>query len=151
MLEPLAEVHGHKLVALLERRHIKAWRDARSETPGMANMIVKMTRVLLNYAVEEEYRADNLAFKIKTFKLGEHRAWSDEECAAFEARWRSGSMQRRAYMLAKFTGQRCGDIANMTRARCIHQGSRPETNGDSRYPPPGTERRPSCEWQTSPP
>jgi integrase len=25
-------------------------------------------------------------------------------------------MQRRAYMLAKFTGQRCGDIANMTRA-----------------------------------
>ena len=25
-------------------------------------------------------------------------------------------MQRRAYMLAKFTGQRCGDLAHMTRA-----------------------------------
>jgi integrase len=116
ILEPLAEMHGGKPVALLERRHIKAWRDARSETPGMANMIVKVTRVLLNYAVEEEYRADNPAFKIKTFKLGEHRAWTDEECAAFEAQWPCGSMQRRAYMLARFTGQRCGDIANMTRA-----------------------------------
>jgi integrase len=116
ILEALAAVHGAKPLALLERRHIKAWRDARSETPGMANMIVKVTRVLLNYAVEEEYRVDNPAFKIKTFKLGEHRAWTDEECAAFEARWPSGTMQRRAYMLARFTGQRCGDIANMTLA-----------------------------------
>jgi hypothetical protein len=30
--------------ALLERRHVKAWRDARGETPGMANMIVKVVR-----------------------------------------------------------------------------------------------------------
>jgi hypothetical protein len=43
VLEPLAEIHGHKPVARLERRHIKAWRDARSETPGVANMIVKVT------------------------------------------------------------------------------------------------------------
>jgi hypothetical protein len=91
-------------------------RDAHSETPGMANMIVKVTRVLLNYAVEEGYRPDNPPFKIKTFKLGEHRASTDEECAAFEVRRPSGSMQRRAYMLARFSGQRCGDIANMALA-----------------------------------
>lgn len=28
VLEPLAEKHGDKPVALLERRHIKGWRDA---------------------------------------------------------------------------------------------------------------------------
>ena len=116
ILEPLAEVHGQKPVALLERRHIKQWRDARSETPGMANMVVKVVRILLAYAVDNEYRKDNPATRIKLFKLGEYRAWSDAECAAFEARWPAGSMQRRAYMLAKFTGQRCGDIARMTRA-----------------------------------
>ena len=116
ILEPLAETHGHKPVALLERRHIKQWRDARGETPGMANMIVKVARLVMNYAVDNEYRKDNPAQRIKLFKLGEHRAWTDEECAAFEARWPSGSVQRRAYMLAKFTGQRCGDIARMTRA-----------------------------------
>jgi hypothetical protein len=118
VLEPLAEKHGDKPAALLERQHIKAWRDARSETPGMANMIVSVVRVLLNYAVEEGYRPDNPASKIKTFKLGEHRAWTDEECAAFEARWASGTMQRRAYMLARFSGQRCVDLASMTRAHC---------------------------------
>ena len=116
VLEPLAEVHGHKPVALLERRHIKQWRDARSETPGMANMVVRVMRMLLAYAVENEYRKDNPAHRIKLFELGEHRAWEDDECAAFEKRWAPGTMQRRAYALALYTGQRCGDLARMTRA-----------------------------------
>ena len=103
-------------MALLERKHIKAWRDARSKTPGAANMIVKVVRLVTSYAIENDYRKDNPALRIGLFKLGEHRAWSDEESAKFEARWLAGSMQRRAFMLAKFTGQRCGDIANMTRA-----------------------------------
>jgi hypothetical protein len=123
VLERLAAVHGPKPVALLERRHIKAWRDARSETPGMANLLVSVVRVLLDYAVESELRCDNPAQRVKRFKMGEHRAWTDEECTAFEARWPAGSMQRRAYMLAKFTGQRCGDIANMTLAHRSKDGA----------------------------
>src|SRR5436189_388915 len=82
----------------------------------MANMIVKIVRVLLAYAVDNEYRRDNPARRLKLFKLGEHRAWTDAECAAFESRWPRGSMQRLAYMLARYTGQRCGDLALMTRA-----------------------------------
>jgi integrase len=116
IIEPLAERHGDKPVALLERKHIKQWRDARAETPGTANMIVKVVRLLLSYAVDNGYRTDNPALRIELFKLGEHRAWTDAECATFEAKWPAGSMQRRAYMLAKFTGQRCGDLARMTRA-----------------------------------
>jgi enterobacteria phage integrase len=120
ILEPLAERHGTKPLGQLQRRHIKAWRDARSETPGMANMVVKVVRALLIYAVDNNYRLatdDNpLTVRTKLFKGGEHRAWTEEECAGFEARWPPGTMQRRAYMLAKCTGQRCGDIAAMTRA-----------------------------------
>lgn len=56
------------------------------------------------------------ALNVKTFKLGEHRAWTDDELAAYERRWAPGTMQRRAYMLALYTGQRRGDIAAMTRA-----------------------------------
>lgn len=33
-----------------------------------------------------------------------------------EARWPSGTMQRRAYALAIYTGQRRGDLIKMTRA-----------------------------------
>jgi integrase len=120
ILEPLAQRHGTKPLVQLQRSHIKAWRDARSEKPGMANMVVKVVRALLIYAVDNNYRLateDNpLAVRIKLFKLGEHRAWTDAACAQFEARWPAGSMQRRAYLLAKYTGQRCGDLATMTRA-----------------------------------
>ena len=116
VLEPLAEVHGHKPVALLERRHVKAWRDARSETPGMANMVVKVMRVLLRLCRRQRIPPGQSTQTIKLFKLGEHRAWTDDECEAFERRWSPGTMQRRAYMLARYTGQRCGDVAGMTRA-----------------------------------
>jgi integrase len=116
ILEPMVERHGHKPVKSLERGHIKKWRDARRDTPGMANMLVKVLRLLMAYAVVNNYRKDNPVLQLKQYKLGEWRAWSDEECAAFEARWPSGTMQRRAYMLAKFTGQRCGDLARMTQA-----------------------------------
>ena len=116
VLEQLAERYGHAPVARLERRHVKQWRDARSDTPGMANMVVKIVRLLLSYAVDNNYRPDNPVQRLKLFKLGEHRAWTNDECLAFEARWLAGTMQRRAYMLAKFTGQRCADLARMTRA-----------------------------------
>ena len=53
---------------------------------------------------------------MKLFKVGEWRAWTDEECAAFEARWPVGTMERRAYLLALYTGQRKGDLVLMTRA-----------------------------------
>jgi integrase len=123
VLEGLARIHGRDPVALLERRHVKALRDARSETPGAANQLVSVMRMLLNYAVENELRTDNPAQRIKLFKGGEHRAWTDEECAIFEAHWPPGSMQRRAYMLAKYTGQRCGDVAGMTVAHRNKDGS----------------------------
>jgi integrase len=107
---------GQRPVALIRRKHIKKWRDARSETPGMANMVVSVARTLMAFAVDNEHRDDNPALRIKLFRLGEHRAWTPEELMAFEHRWPAGTMQRRAYALARYTGQRCGDLAAMTRA-----------------------------------
>jgi integrase len=116
VLEPIAERIGRHAVRHVERRHVKAMRDAKAETPGMANMVVKVLRLLFTYAVDNDHVAANPAVKVKTFKLGEHRAWTDDELAAFERRWAPGTMQRRAYMLARFTGQRRGDLAAMTKA-----------------------------------
>ena len=78
-----------------------------------------MLRRLFKYAIKEGYRTDNPANDITLWKLGEHRAWTDDECAKFEAHWPVGTMQRRAYALALFTGQRCGDIARMTRPTAL--------------------------------
>src|SRR5262245_4355182 len=91
-------------------------RDERADKPGMANLTVSVLRRLLSYAVENDYIAANPALKVKTFKMGEHRAWTADELAAFERQWARGTMQRRAYMLARCTGQRRGDLAAMTKA-----------------------------------
>ena len=106
VLEALAAVHGPKPVRLMERRHIRRIRDERADTPGAANTIVRMLKLLLNFAVEDGLIAANPAAKMKLLKVGEWRAWTEEECAAFESRWPDGSMERRAYRLAVFSGQR---------------------------------------------
>ena len=91
-------------------------RDERADTPGAANTIVRMLKIVLNFAVEEEWIESSPAAKMSLLKVGEWRAWTDEECAAFEARWPLGTMERRAYALAIYTGQRKSDLVLMTRA-----------------------------------
>jgi integrase len=118
VLKPLVERHGHKPIRSLQRHNIMQWHSVYHGTRGKANMVVRVVRVLLNFAIDTgRYGIDqNPALRIEQYKLGEHRAWTDEERAAFEKRWAPGTMQRRAYALALFTGQRCGDLAKMTRA-----------------------------------
>jgi integrase len=116
IIDPLVARIGNHAVALIERRHVKKWRDEKAETPGMANMVVRVVSLLMSYAIENDGRKDNPAAKVRQFQLGEHRAWTPEELAAYERRWPQGTMQRRAYALARYTGQRLGDVAGMTRA-----------------------------------
>ena len=87
VLESLQRLHGDKSVANIRRRHIRKMRDERADTPGAANTIVRMFKIVLNFAVEEEWIAANPAAKMRLLKVGEWRAWTDEECAAFETRW----------------------------------------------------------------
>ena len=90
--------------------------DERADTPGAANTVLRMLKILLNFAVEDGLIAANPAAKMKELPGGEWRAWTDEECAAFEKRWAPGTMQRRAYSLALYTGQRLSDVVAMARS-----------------------------------
>ena len=126
--ETLAARHGDKPVRLLEKRHIRKIRDEKADTPGAANTILRMLKILLNFAVEDGLINGSPAAKMKELPIGEWRAWTDDECAAFEKRWASGTMQRRAkrwasgtmqrraYALGLFTGQRLSDLVLMERA-----------------------------------
>jgi len=105
VLESLQRLHGDKSVANIRRRHIRKMRDARADTPGAANTIVRMLKLLLNFAVEEEWIEANPANKMGLLRTGEWRAWKDEECKQFETRWAPGTMERRAYALAIYTGR----------------------------------------------
>lgn len=108
--------HGNKRVAHLERRHIRQIRDAKAETPGAANNVLRMLKILLNFAVDDGLIKASPAAKFKELPVGEWRAWTDDECAKFEKRWAPGTMQRRAYAIALYTGQRKRDQISRTRA-----------------------------------
>jgi integrase len=114
--ELLSREHGHKRVARMERRHVRRMIDDRSETPGAANTVLRMMKVLLSFAVDDGLIQASPASKIKELPIGEWRAWTDAECSAFEKCWAPGTMQRRAYVLALYTGQRLRDLVAMTRA-----------------------------------
>ena len=116
MLEGLQRLHGDKPVAQLQRRHVRRMRDERADTPGAANTIVRMLKVILNFAIEEEWIRYSPAAKMRLLKVGEWRAWTDEECRAFEQHFAPGTMERRAYALAIYTGQRKSDLVAMARA-----------------------------------
>lgn len=114
--DQLSAEHGHKSIHTLRRRHIRKMRDARGETPGAANNVLRLLKIVLYFAVDEELLEVNPAARVKELEGGEYRSWTDAELAQFEARWRPGTMQRRAFAIALYTGQRKSDQVAMTRS-----------------------------------
>lgn len=114
VIKALVAEHGDKPVALLERRHVLRWRDKLQEKPGAANKMIRTLKVILTFALERGYRADNPAAKIKMMKIGEWRPWTAEELGSFEARWPIGTLARTGFALALYTGQRRADLARLT-------------------------------------
>jgi integrase len=90
-------------------------RDAKADTPGAANTILRMLKILLNFAVDDDLIEASPAAKFKELPVGEWRAWTDAECRKFEKWWAPGTMQRRAYALALYTGQRKSDLVTRER------------------------------------
>ena len=115
-LEWLREHHGSKRVARLERRHVLQMRDERADRPGEANSFVRVLARLMSFAIDRHERTDNPAARIKLFKSGEYRHWTDAELDLFRARWPAGSLERLAFSLLLYTGQRRGDVAAMREA-----------------------------------
>lgn len=104
----VVDEHSDKPMIELERRHIRRIRDARAETPGAANNVLRMMKIICNFAVEDGIIPHSPAANMKELKVGEWRAWTDDELEAFESRWKPVTMQ-----LALYTGQRKGDLVAM--------------------------------------
>ena len=117
VLDPIAQRDGHRLVRDLPRdKARKIIEEIGAHRPGMANLTRKALRRLFVYAVDTGWRNDNPVAGIRPYKLGTLHTWTEQELAAFEARWPSGSRERLAYSLLLFTGQRVGDVVRMRRS-----------------------------------
>jgi hypothetical protein len=105
--------------------------DARTETPGAASTILQMLKVVLKFAVDDEWIEATGGWHAGT-QGRRTRAWTEEECKQFEARWAPGTMQRRAYALAVYNGQRKRDLVAMARAHRKNGTIRVVQNKDQR-------------------
>jgi integrase len=108
--------YGHWPIEEFKRRHIKEIQKPLNKTPRTAKYFAQVCSILFAHAIEMELIEVNPASKLKRIDKAEaYKAWSDEECATFEA-----SNPRRAlltaYMLGRYTGQRGADILRWTRA-----------------------------------
>lgn len=120
VLEPLAKVHGHRLVKDMPAKKVaKIIQDIGTKKPGMANLTKSVLQKMMKYAVKEGWRDDNPVLGIEPYKRGTHHTWTEGELKTFEARWPLGTRQRLAYALLLYTGQRVGDVARMTRADIV--------------------------------
>jgi enterobacteria phage integrase len=120
ILDKFARDDGHRLVRDMPKSVAASIiEEIGAARPGMANLTAATLKRLFTYAVKMDMRTDNPFIGIDTYEGGEHRAWTDREIAAYEAKWPIGTRQRLAFDLLLFTGQRVGDVAAMRRADLI--------------------------------
>jgi integrase len=109
--------YGHWQIAEFKRRHIKELQKPLNRTPRTAKYFAQVCSLLFAYAIDElDLIEVNPASKLKRADKAEaYKAWTDEECSAFEVSNPPRAMLT-AYMIGRFTGQRGGDILRWTRS-----------------------------------
>ena len=95
----------------LTRGHAKRLQEKLAATPGIANQVVDVLAILLQYAVEMDYIQFNIASRIKRLPGGQYSRWPDD--AIDYALEYLPEPFRRAMVLALYTGQRAGDCIAM--------------------------------------
>lgn len=99
-------------VADLKRRHVKALLGSMSDTPHAAYDALVVLRKMILVALDEEWIEVDPTHRIKYRpETKGHRAWTDAERAAYEARWPLGTLARTAYACVLYGGPRRSDVA----------------------------------------
>jgi integrase len=104
------------MVADIRRGDIIAMRDSMAATPGTATNWLSSIRGLLAYAVDLEMIPHSPAEKVGPLKPKHAdgiRTWREDEIAAYEAHWPRGSLPRRTFTLALYTGAARGDLVRL--------------------------------------
>jgi integrase len=117
IIEKFRAEHGDKRVAKLERDHVRRLIDAKAGTPAAANNLLSMIGLLMRYAVEIGWCANDPTIgvrKVRVTSTGFH-SWTEEEIALYEAKHPVGSKARLAFDLLLYTAQRRSDVVKMGR------------------------------------
>ena len=98
----------------LQKAHLDTIIAAMAKTPEAANNLLKVLRVILDFAVDGKWIAANPSLRVKRYRAkGDgHHTWTEAEIEQFLAT-SIDSRAGLAMMLALYTGQRRGDLVRM--------------------------------------
>ena len=106
-------------VAKITEAVIVAGRERRKETPFQARHFLDAMRHLFAWAVEAGHAKANPAANVKYPTVKSGRAgfpvWTEDDVAAYEARWPLGTRQRVWLAVLLYTGLRRGDAVRLGR------------------------------------
>jgi site-specific recombinase XerD len=114
VLSQFGKAHGHRLVRDMTRDNARKIIEGIGK-PGMANLTRSVLKRIMRHAVDRGWRDTNPVVGIQPYKIGTRHTWTDQELAAYEARWPLGTRERLAYAALLYTGQRGGDVVRMER------------------------------------
>ena len=108
----IGEWLGDKNAERFPRRETIRMRDQNQHRRATANHLLQMLSVLMEHAINLDWRRDNPARGVKKLALGEgYRPWKEDEMEAF--RVQADPIARIIFELALGTGQRPGDLVEM--------------------------------------
>jgi integrase len=115
ILEKFRNEHGDRLIADLPQKFIALTLNRLK--PHAARSWFKTIRHLIQYTVAVGMMKSDptQGMRLPSARNKSYRAWTNEEIAAFEARWPIGTKARLAFALGLWTGQRKGDVIRMGR------------------------------------
>lgn len=115
-MELIREKNGNKDFTRLTRKGVIAARDKYAPTWRKANAMVECLSFLAKHAIDLEWITANPAQGVEKLKGGSYEAWPDAMLRAYERYCDENDLQleRTVYELCTGTGQRIGDVCNMT-------------------------------------
>ena len=97
----------------LRPSHVQALMEGLAETPGKANNVLDALRAMCRWAMgPRELLPRDPTLGVVHFEDGEgHKPWTPEQLRTADEKFTG--MLRRAYMLARYTGQRISDVVRL--------------------------------------
>jgi integrase len=114
MLDLFAPVDRHP-AEVIRRKHIRELRKGLAGKERTQKLFTQVASALFNFGIDNDHCSVNPAARMKRIgKAKSYVAWSDAQCAAFEASEPARHLMT-AYMIALYAGQRRGDVLKMPR------------------------------------
>lgn len=117
ILRSITEAAGTESISQIDRTAIERDIERRHEHPNAQRHFLQTMRGLFQWAIKAAHVEPDPTFGLKATRPATdgHHVWTDDECAAFEARWPLGTRERLAFYLLPYTGLRRGDAVRLGR------------------------------------